>query len=143
MTLTMSNRLRFNNITKQCSQPGFVAGLPYPAWQAGEALPASLDLSRDFDPCSTYKILTKYDRKRGRQDERFEIIVARISHASMKSYQPRPQSIHSNHDLAAAGRGIAHFDLWLAGAENFVAFFRAAWCRVRRHPTCVSRGLGQ
>jgi len=35
-----------------------------------------------------------YDRKCSRQDRRLEIIVARISHASMKLYQPRPQLIH-------------------------------------------------
>jgi hypothetical protein len=52
-----------------------------------------------------------YARKSGRQDEGFEIIVARISHASMKIYQPRPQSIHLNHDLAATGHGTAHFNL--------------------------------
>jgi len=34
----MSKRLRFNNITKQCSQLGFVAGLPYPAWQQAKRI---------------------------------------------------------------------------------------------------------
>jgi hypothetical protein len=52
-----------------------------------------------------------YERKSGRQDEGFEIIVAHISHASMKIYQPRPQSIHPNHDLAATEDGTAHFSL--------------------------------
>jgi hypothetical protein len=47
------------------------------------------------------------------QDERRKIVVLHISHASMKKYQPRPQSIHLNHDLAATGHGVAHFDLYL------------------------------
>jgi hypothetical protein len=29
----------------------------------------------------------------------------------MKIYQPRPQSIHPNHDLAATEHGTAHFSL--------------------------------
>jgi hypothetical protein len=52
-----------------------------------------------------------YAQKSGRQDEGFEIIVAHISHASMKIYQPRPQSIHLNHDLAATAHRTAHFNL--------------------------------
>jgi hypothetical protein len=31
----------------------------------------------------------------------------------MKKYQPLWQSIHLNHDVAAIGRGTAHFDLHL------------------------------
>ena len=52
-----------------------------------------------------------YVRKNGRQDEGLEIIVVHFSHASMKIYQPRPQSVHLNHDLAATGHGTAHFNL--------------------------------
>jgi hypothetical protein len=54
-----------------------------------------------------------YERKCGRQDQSFAIVVTQISHASMKKYQPLPQSIHLNHDLAATGHGTAHFDLCL------------------------------
>jgi hypothetical protein len=54
-----------------------------------------------------------YERKRSRQDHWRKIVVTQISHASMKKYQPRPQSIHPNYDLAATGHGTAHFDLYL------------------------------
>jgi hypothetical protein len=52
-----------------------------------------------------------YERKSGRQDAGLEIIVVHFSHASMKIYQPRPQSIHLNHDLAATRHGTANFNL--------------------------------
>jgi hypothetical protein len=54
---------------------------------------------------------SSYERKSSQQDAGLEIIVVHFSHASMKIYQPRPQSIHLNHDLAATGHGTAHFNL--------------------------------
>jgi hypothetical protein len=52
-----------------------------------------------------------YERKSSQQDAGLEIIVVHFSHASMKIYQPRPQLIHLNHDLAATGHGTADFNL--------------------------------
>jgi len=67
-----------------------------------------------------------YDQKRCRQDERPKISGARISHALMNLYQPRPRSLHLYDDHPAMRLTAVRFVPWSSTTERFRCFFSSA-----------------